>query len=202
MICFRCVAFVSSLASNSMTDRKDTARGRDILDRWCALAEQRLEYLTELFESGRWRRYHSEASFLDNIREAKTAVATWRELAVREASRDNLPVDISWLGHSRGTLSGSRPPHGADRPQLRLPEIMAAPPLSDVSLPGESGLHRPDTGFSGPPSDASGEPDPTDQELKSALKSPLEPSLDQPSVPTLDLAAIQQRYPLLRNAVL
>jgi uncharacterized repeat protein (TIGR03809 family) len=180
-----------------MTDRQDGARGRDILDRWCALAEQRLEYLTELFESGRWRRYYSEASFLDNIREAKTAVATWRELAVRQAARDNLPVDMTWLGHSRGTLSGSEPAPGADRPQLRLPEIMAAPPLSDVSLPGESGLNRPDAVFSGPPSDTPEEPGPADQKLKSALA----PSLDQPSVPTLDLAAMQRRYPLLRNAV-
>ena len=182
-----------------MTYRPDTARGRDILQRWCALAEQRLEYLTELFESGRWRRYHSEASFLDNIREAKTAVATWRDLALREASRDNLPVDISWLGQTGGTLSRSVPPRGADRPQPRLPEITAAPPLSDVSLPGEAGPNGPE---SGPPSDTSEEPSPTKQELKSALKSALEPASDLPSMPTLDIAAMQQRYPLLRNAVL
>ena len=43
-----------------MTHRLDVARGRDVVARWCALAEQRLEYLTELFETGRWRRYHSE----------------------------------------------------------------------------------------------------------------------------------------------
>ena len=61
------------------------------------LAEQRLDYLTELFETGRWRRYHSEASFLENIQEAKAAVETWREAATREASLDNSAVDISWL---------------------------------------------------------------------------------------------------------
>jgi uncharacterized repeat protein (TIGR03809 family) len=78
-----------------MTHRADVARGRDVVARWCALAEQRLEYLTELFETGRWRRYHSELAFLENIREAKTAVEIWRDLSIREGSRDNSAVDIS-----------------------------------------------------------------------------------------------------------
>ena len=34
-----------------MTHRKDVARGRDIIARWCNLAERRLEYLTDLFET-------------------------------------------------------------------------------------------------------------------------------------------------------
>ena len=50
-----------------MTHRADVARGRDIVARWCNLAERRLEYLTELFETGRWRRFHSERAFLENI---------------------------------------------------------------------------------------------------------------------------------------
>ena len=61
------------------------ARGRDIVARWCNLAEQRLEYLTELFETGRWRRFHSERAFLENIQEAKAAVEIWRDLLTREA---------------------------------------------------------------------------------------------------------------------
>src|SRR5215475_13736552 len=64
-----------------MTHRNDAARGADVLGRWRVLAEQRLEHLTELFESGRWRRYHSERAFLENIKEAKEAVETWRDLA-------------------------------------------------------------------------------------------------------------------------
>jgi len=80
-----------------MAQRVDAARAQEILDRWCALAEQRLEHLTELFETGRWRRYHSELSFLENIQEAKNAVETWRSLATREAALDNSAVDISWL---------------------------------------------------------------------------------------------------------
>ncbi|OKO90478.1 hypothetical protein AC629_04395 [Bradyrhizobium sp. NAS80.1] len=54
---------------------------REIAARWCALAEQRLEHLSEMFETGRWRRYHSEIAFLENIQEAKRAVQTWRALA-------------------------------------------------------------------------------------------------------------------------
>ncbi|MDN4983272.1 TIGR03809 family protein [Bradyrhizobium arachidis] len=57
------------------------AATREIAARWCALAEQRLEHLSEMFETGRWRRYHSELAFLENIQEAKRAVQTWRALA-------------------------------------------------------------------------------------------------------------------------
>ncbi|WP_439361993.1 TIGR03809 family protein [Bradyrhizobium sp. DASA03007] len=57
------------------------AVSRDIAARWCVLAEQRLQHLSEMFETGRWRRYHSEIAFLENIQEAKRAVQTWRALA-------------------------------------------------------------------------------------------------------------------------
>ena len=91
----------SSLADFFMAQRMDASRGQEILYRWCALAEQRLDHLTELFETGRWRRYHSELSFLENIQEAKSAVETWRRLATREAALDNSAIDISWLNSSR-----------------------------------------------------------------------------------------------------
>src|SRR3977135_4637867 len=97
-----------------MAQRVDVARGQEILNRWCALAEQRLDHLTELFETGRWRRYHSERAFLENIQEAKTAVETWRNLLTREASRDNSAVDMSWLGPPQAAL-----PRNAFRGQLR-----------------------------------------------------------------------------------
>ncbi|MGT2437150.1 TIGR03809 family protein [Bradyrhizobium betae] len=63
-----------------MTHRQNAAVGRDVAARWCALAEQRLEHLSEMFETGRWRRYHSEIAFLENIQEAKRAVHAWRAL--------------------------------------------------------------------------------------------------------------------------
>ena len=120
-----------------MAQRADVARGREIIERWCTLAEQRLEHLTELFESGRWRRYHSERAFLENIQEAKTAVETWRKLASREALPDNSAVDISWLNSSRplpprrNPLSGyyvPPPPPRRAEPPLRHPPL--APPVS------------------------------------------------------------------------
>ncbi|RTM13873.1 MAG: TIGR03809 family protein, partial [Bradyrhizobiaceae bacterium] len=76
------------------------AVGRDIAARWCALAEQRLQHLSEMFETGRWRRYHSEIAFLENIQEAKRAVQTWRALAtggdVAEAAASVTPA-FGWL---------------------------------------------------------------------------------------------------------
>src|ERR1700704_5554935 len=84
-----------------MAQRVDVARGQEILDRWCALAEQRLDHLTELFETGRWRRYHSEISFLENIQEAKSAVETGGRLAPRGASPNNTAIDFLWLNGSK-----------------------------------------------------------------------------------------------------
>lgn len=84
-----------------MTQRYDGGRApglaQDTLNRWCVLAEQRLDFLIELYESGRWRRYHSENAFMENLREAKTVVETWRTLAQREATPDNRAFDWSRL---------------------------------------------------------------------------------------------------------
>jgi len=137
-----------------MAQRADVARGREIVERWCVLAEQRLEHLTELFESGRWRRYHSEISFLENIQEAKKAVETWRGLLNREASADNLAVDLSWMNSSKPLPPRRNPLSGYYIPP---PPTRAEPPRAS------------------PPPAASPE--------------------------GLDVAVMQQRYPLLRNAL-
>jgi len=88
-----CVRFL--FAGWYMTQRNDVARdsghGPDLGARWRGLAERRLEYLTELFESGRWRRYYSERAFLENIQEAKAAVAHWRDLSKGEALYTQMP---------------------------------------------------------------------------------------------------------------
>ncbi|MGJ5220978.1 TIGR03809 family protein, partial [Bradyrhizobium oligotrophicum] len=70
-----------------MTHRPDVTCSRDLAARWCALAERRLNHLTELFDSGRWRRYYTEQSFLDDLRHAKAAVQTWQTLAFGEAEQ-------------------------------------------------------------------------------------------------------------------
>jgi uncharacterized repeat protein (TIGR03809 family) len=117
-----------------MTHRVDVAQSRDVVARWCALAEHRLEYLTELLETGRWRRFHTELAFLENIEEAKSAVETWRGLAAREALRQN-SVAISWQSRA-----DKAPPRGdmlhdqAHRPSRQPAEIPTPMPPSDVSI--------------------------------------------------------------------
>ena len=164
-----------------MTHRVDVARGRDIVARWCNLAEQRLEYLTELFETGRWRRFHSEREFLENIEEAKAAVEVWRSLVTREASLDNTAVDLSWLGRERSKLPRSESlPAPVRRLQPLPPPTPADPsPPRDVLVALESVLAT----------------------SVEALSVPDAPRLDDPPPPSLDLDVMQQRYPLLRNAL-
>lgn len=87
-----------------MTHRQSGAVSRDIAARWCALAEQRLEHLSEMFETGRWRRYHSELAFLENIQEAKRAVQTWRALANGEDVAAAAASVTSAFGWSPATM--------------------------------------------------------------------------------------------------
>jgi uncharacterized repeat protein (TIGR03809 family) len=178
------LASVFLLADFFMAQRVDAARGQEILTRWCALAEQRLDHLTELFETGRWRRYHSELSFLENIQEAKSAVETWRRLATREASLDNSAIDISWLNSPkplpprRNPLSGYYVPPSPRRAEVRnSPETVEAPIVPRM---GEGVLSASEqTASNGLP------PVPLDNSWQQAL----------------DLSAMQERYPLLRNAL-
>lgn len=52
------------------------------VSRWRKLAEQRLEHITELFATGRWRRYYNEPDFIEIVRQTKEAAAAWRRLDV------------------------------------------------------------------------------------------------------------------------
>jgi len=74
-----------------MTHRPDVACSRELAARWCALAEKRLDHLSELFQSGRWRRYYTEQSLLDDIRHAKAAVQTWKGLSVEPEAVSIVP---------------------------------------------------------------------------------------------------------------
>src|SRR5882724_1418896 len=124
-----------------MTHLVDVERGRKIVARWCNLAEQRLDYLTELFESGRWRRYHTELAFLENIQEAKAAVETWRDLLLREATPEHANIDLSWLGGARTAMPGDdgwRERAPAFQPQPV--EIPVAPPLQVASPEADRAL--------------------------------------------------------------
>ena len=63
-----------------MTQRPGIAFSQDFAARGRALAEQRLAYLTELYDTGRWRRFHTEEDFLMNVRESRAAVDAWRRI--------------------------------------------------------------------------------------------------------------------------
>jgi uncharacterized repeat protein (TIGR03809 family) len=107
-----------------MTLRSDVARSRDLLACWRELAEERLEYLTEMFESGRWRRYYSEYAFLENIREAKRAVEVWRVLSA--SSLGSSAIGVSWLAPERPAQFRKTPPRHRPRivePALEKPVI-------------------------------------------------------------------------------
>lgn len=156
-----------------MASQLDVAKGREIVARWCSLAKQRLDYLTELYDSGRWRRFYGEQAFLENIREAKTAVEAWRDLLTCEATPDNRPVDLSWLGRSRT----APPPNELPRGLIHLPrtaEISVAP--QEIPLAGE------------------------DENAVSEAPSS-EPLSEDALAAVLDLATIAARYPMLRNSL-
>ncbi|MBH5399582.1 TIGR03809 family protein [Bradyrhizobium sp. CNPSo 4010] len=110
---------------------RDAAGSRQIAARWCALAEQRLQHLSEMFETGRWRRYHSEIAFLENIQEAKRAVQTWRALAtggdVAEAAATVTPA----FGWSPATM-----PRLAPREQAQTVQPKTLQPKAVHIAPG------------------------------------------------------------------
>ena len=164
-----------------MTHRTDVAKGREIVARWCALAEARLEHLTELFESGRWRRYHSEVAFLENIQEAKRAVETWRDLLSREASLDNSAIDMSWLGGRRAPTTSERLREAAPRLQPNMIDMPRKRPaaVAPVAAENEEVL----------------------LEQAPSVAAEKTPALAAPMPPPLDLATMQRRYPLLRNTL-
>ncbi len=165
-----------------MTLRLDVARRRDVLARWCALAEQRLEFLTELFESGRWRRYHSELSFLENIQEAKAAVQLWRDLSRQETGEEAVQAaaaaGITWPAPVRAAqpVQNDKSRDGILHVHPQVPRLAAAP-SSELALAAEA------IGISAE------EPTPAPEVAAPQRVVEL----------TLELDGIQARYPLLRN---
>lgn len=163
-----------------MTHRQDGACGRDIAARWCALAEQRLQHLTDMFETGRWRRYHSELAFLENIQEAKRAVQTWRSLATGEQAPVTPaigPVSLGWSPASHDAMV-------REQVQTVQPKAVHIVPETTVPVELDSMAHR----------------------LAEIAEAPIVPLAEPPSaVPerviefTFSLDGIEAKYPLLRN---
>jgi len=121
-----------------MTHRQEVGQGaasREIAARWCALAEQRLEHLSEMFETGRWRRYHSELAFLENIQEAKRAVQTWRALANGEDVAAAAASVTSAFGWSPATMPRVFPREQAQTVQAQTVQPKAVHIAPETAVP-------------------------------------------------------------------
>jgi uncharacterized repeat protein (TIGR03809 family) len=171
-----------------MTHRQDVAYGRDIALRWCALAEQRLQHLTELFESGRWRRFHSERAFLENIQEAKRAVQVWRDLSTPEGARKCATAGMGWPAPAPTPLP-------SNVPSLQTVQPKSVQIAAETSVPVTVAA-----ALSNPVQTSQAELGPY-AEFALPDDDPPEPPAVTPRVVefTLKLDGIEARYPLLRN---
>jgi uncharacterized repeat protein (TIGR03809 family) len=52
-----------------------------VAQRWRDLADRRRLYFIELYESGRWKLYYTEADFMLRLREVFQAAEKWEKLA-------------------------------------------------------------------------------------------------------------------------
>jgi uncharacterized repeat protein (TIGR03809 family) len=195
------------LAGWFMTYRADVAWGRDVVARWYALAEQRLAHLTELFETGRWRRYYSENVFLENVREAKAMLEIWRDLTAGKVPHEDSKNQILALRRTQLLPSlpilpapfSSAPNEPGTTPQATpTSDLAVAPEANQVSLAQDS--IAPDS--IAPDSSAQ---DSSAQnsvaEDGSASAGGAQTIEADPGEAPLDLVAIEKRYPLLRNSL-
>ena len=67
----------------------------EVIRKWLDLAERRKAYLVDLYETGRWQLFYSEAEFVKRLREAIDAVGRWSitEQTSLESAGHGLAVD-------------------------------------------------------------------------------------------------------------
>ncbi len=89
-----------------------------------------------MFETGRWRRYHSELAFLENIQEAKRAVQTWRALANGGDVAAAAASVTSAFGWSPATMPRVFPREQAQtaQPQALQPKAVHIAPATAVPV--------------------------------------------------------------------
>lgn len=85
---------MSNLDHKSGDQKSASHAGRDLVSRWRVLAQQRLNHLIELYESGRWKLYYKEQDFLARVQEARAALKVWEQLAPADPVRDK-PVEVA-----------------------------------------------------------------------------------------------------------
>ncbi len=162
-----------------------------------------MEHLTELFESGRWRRYHSEHAFLENIQEAKLAVKNWRALSLGEPftpRRDGFTLTVA---DGRRMLEPATPGE-IEASESYQQQIVLAPTIetviaeSDIIVPDDimmsEGIVAPGIAPLAPGIDMAA--------LEQALSVNLEEAeTEETEMPVFDLDEIARRYPALRLAL-
>lgn len=89
-----------------MANSGNVEQGRSVVTRWRMLAERRLGYLVELYETGRWKAYYSEPEFLKVIQEARAALKTWEKLAPPDPVQDR-PVEVAMAQQANSTIPAS-----------------------------------------------------------------------------------------------
>jgi uncharacterized repeat protein (TIGR03809 family) len=138
-----------------------------------------------MFESGRWRRFYTEVAFLENIKEAKFAVETWRSL-----SNPRQPIPVT--------------------PELTQGVAAVELALSESSVPVPTRAAAPDPAPIAPePFEFEDEHVVEQAELAPVDAAPSEPVIDMLALEqaldipdaAFDITAIEERYPLLRNAL-
>jgi uncharacterized repeat protein (TIGR03809 family) len=65
----------------SMQARSTALPPDQVARRWRDLADRRRSHFIELYESGRWKLYYSEADFILRMREVVEAAERWEKLA-------------------------------------------------------------------------------------------------------------------------
>ncbi|WP_424627057.1 TIGR03809 family protein [Bradyrhizobium sp. SYSU BS000235] len=112
-----------------MTKLSTADSGRSVVVRWRMLAERRLKYLIELYESGRWKLYYNEPEFLKIVREAHAALKAWETLAPPETARDR-PVEVEVAQSVERPAVDLRPENA---PSPAAPSL-ASPPFTRPSF--------------------------------------------------------------------
>jgi len=64
-----------------MQARSTVLTPEQVTQRWRDLAERRRSHFIELYETGRWKLYYTEAEFMTRMREVIQAAEQWKKLA-------------------------------------------------------------------------------------------------------------------------
>jgi uncharacterized repeat protein (TIGR03809 family) len=64
-------------------------RQEKLAQKWSELAKRRRDHFVELYKTGRWKHYYTEAEFQDELRKVMQAAEEWERLAGRRPEAHN-----------------------------------------------------------------------------------------------------------------